>query len=148
MSHDDKWKADFPFPGPRKFWKLADIVIHPVIYLWNPLNLLEPEKCLLDKKYKQETMWQKNMRNVLCRETQRRWAHRWLKSHPRILQCMNRHYAHEVLTFWEHKFICNQKKNTPLVKALFRHTRGTQLTYLYEGKHNTKHLFQKQLRYD
>ena len=49
MSHDDKWKAHFPFPGPRKFWKLADIVNDPVIYLWNPLNLLELEKCLLDK---------------------------------------------------------------------------------------------------
>ena len=72
------------------------------------------------------------------RPLQRRWAHRWRKGHPRILQGMTRHHAHEALTFSEHEFcICNQKWNTSLGKAPFRHTRGTQLTDNMRGK--TKH---------
>ena len=90
------------------------------------------KKCLLDKKQVQVG------NNVLNdtyrvfnvgRPLQRRWAHRWRKSHSNILQCINRHRAHEVLTFWEHEFgICNQNESTPLGKAPSRHTRVTQLT--------------------
>ena len=93
---------------------------------------LELEKSLLDKKQIQTG---NNVINhtyrvlYVGRPLQRRWAHRWRKSHPNILQCMNRHCAHEVLTFWEHEFgICNQNESTPLGKAPSRHTRGTQLT--------------------
>ena len=90
------------------------------------------KKCLLDKKQIQAG---NNVINdtyrvfYVGRRLQRRWAHRWRKSDPNILQCMNRHRAHEVLTFWEHEFgICNQNESTPLGKAPSRHTRGTQLT--------------------
>ena len=62
------------------------------------------------------------------RPLQRRRAHHWRNSLPNILQCMNRHRAQEMFTFWEHKFgICNQKESTPLGKAPSKHTRGTQL---------------------
>ena len=97
------------------------------------LNLnLNLKKCLLDKKQIQAG---NNVINdtyrvfYVGRPLQRRWAHRWRKSHPNILKCMNRHRAHEVLTFWEHEFgICNQNESTPLGNAPSRHTRGTQLT--------------------
>ena len=97
------------------------------------LNLnLNLKKCLLDKKQIQAG---NNVINdtyrvfYVGRPLQRRWAHRWRKSKPNILQCMNRHRAHELLTFWEHEFgIYNQNKSTPLGKAPSRHTRGTQLT--------------------
>ena len=97
------------------------------------LNLnLNLKKCLLDKKQIQAGS---NVINdtysvfYVGRPLQRRWAHRWRKSHPNILQCMNRHRAHEVLTFWEHEFgICNQNESTPLGNAPSRHTRGTKLT--------------------
>ena len=60
---------------------------------------LELEKCLLDKKQIQagnnvinDTYWM----FYVGRPLQRRWAHRRRKSHPNILQCMNRHRAHEL----------------------------------------------------
>ena len=72
------------------------------------------------------------------RPLQRRWAQRWRKSHPDILQCMNRHRSHEVLTFWEHKFgICNQKERTPLDKAPSRHTRAHNWHSYNEEKNKT-----------
>ena len=104
---------------------------------------LELEKYLLDKKLIQARKKNDTYRmffltiNDTCRmfyvgrPLQRRWAHRWHKSHPKKLQYMDRHRAHEVLTFWEHTFgICSQKENSPLGKAPSRHTRGTQLAQL------------------
>ena len=113
--------------------KWRKLATHKWHYACVPHELdLELEKCLLDKKQIQA---RNNVINdtyrmfYVGRPLQRRWAHRWRKSHPTILQCMNRHHAHEVLTFWEHKFgICNQNESTPLGKAPSRHTRGTQLT--------------------
>ena len=108
------------------------------------MNELELEKCLLDKKQIQA---RNNVINdtyrmlyvgYVGRPLQRRWAHRWRKSHPNILQCMNRHCVHEVLTFWEHKFgICNQNESTPLGKALSRHTRAHNWHSYNEEKNKT-----------
>ena len=109
VSHYEKWKPYFPLPGFRTSCQLADIVIHTILYLW------------FLSKLKTMFIWHKQIetRNNVTNNTcimiytgwtlQRRWAHRWRKSYPRILQCMNRHYAHEALIFWKHKFgRCNK----------------------------------------
>ena len=110
---------------------IGTVIVIMIMMLIMNLNL-NLKKCLLDKKQIQAG------NNVIDdtyrvfyvgRPLQRRWAHRWRKSHPNILQCMNRHRAHEVLTYWEHEFgICNQNESTPLGKAPSRHTQGPQLT--------------------
>ena len=114
--------------------------IHCIQIITMALNLnLNLKKCLLDKKQIQAG---NNVINdtyrvfYVGRPLQRRWAHRWRKSHPNILRCMNRHRAHEVLTFWEHEFgICNQNESTPLGNAPSRHTCWlyTKRNYRWKG---------------
>ena len=100
---------------------------------------LELEKCLLDKK-KQKTSKKYVINDTyrmfyVGRPLPRSWAHRWRKSHPKILQYMNRHRAHEVLTFCAHTFLYATNTKTPhLGNAPSRHTRAHNWHSYNEGK--------------
>ena len=102
---------------------------------------LELEKCLLDKKQIQTG---NNVTNdtytmfYVGRPLQRRGAHRWSKRHRNILQYMNRHRAHEVLTFGRINLGYATKTKAPHWAKLLLDIRGAHSWHSYnEGKNKT-----------